>query len=77
MASCCKNTKKGHPCPHHADRCRDGVWYCHVHDPGGVFRENVLAGRRDKAAVVVDRNEARKQEREEAWARALKRMIGD
>jgi hypothetical protein len=32
-------TKKGNLCPINADRCRDGVWYCHVHDPHGTCRK--------------------------------------
>ena len=27
------------PCKVPADRCRDGDWYCHVHDPVGKFQQ--------------------------------------
>lgn len=44
-AACCCTTREGFPCPIEADRDRDGVAYCHVHDPLGKYRQNVKAGR--------------------------------
>ena len=32
---CCMPTKKGNRCSIEADRLRDGLWYCHLHDPFG------------------------------------------
>lgn len=40
MRECCFTTRKGTPCTIPADRSSNGVWYCHVHDPGGVFQAN-------------------------------------
>ena len=34
-------TAKGLPCPIVADRMTRGQWYCHVHDPNGVYRQQV------------------------------------
>lgn len=49
MAQCSQQTKKKKACPVYADRLRwvgrERVWYCHVHDPEGVFREQVEANK--------------------------------
>lgn len=37
LRQCCMKTRKGKSCPINADRCHAGEWYCHVHDPEGVF----------------------------------------
>ena len=36
--NCSALTKNGGKCPHDADRNRNGVWFCHVHDPDGVYQ---------------------------------------
>lgn len=43
---CSATTNEGKPCPLHADRQRDGTWYCHVHDPDGVCQRNLRDMRR-------------------------------
>jgi hypothetical protein len=51
MAKCGAMTKKGKPCPIEADRMDAdliGLWWCHVHDPHGLFRQQVTNKRRDK-----------------------------
>lgn len=45
---CCKQTGKGVPCPIYGDRCRDGQWYCHVHDPQGLFMSQQRCKRAEK-----------------------------
>ncbi len=38
---CCVPTTKGGACGIPADREIDGKWYCHVHDPNGVYQKQV------------------------------------
>jgi len=38
---CSKLTKKGTACPFPGDRCRNGVAYCHVHDPLGTYQRQL------------------------------------
>lgn len=38
---CCTPTTKGGACGIPADRELDGRWYCHVHDPNGVYQKQV------------------------------------
>lgn len=47
---CCAGTRKGKPCPNHADRAHDSRWYCHVHDPEGTFQKQYQARQRAKWA---------------------------
>lgn len=35
---CSKVRKNGRNCMIDADRCVDGVWYCHMHDPTGIYQ---------------------------------------
>ena len=37
MKCCCK-TSKWEDCKVQADRQRGDKWYCHIHDPIGLFR---------------------------------------
>ena len=37
--ACSALTKKGKSCPFYADRCRAGVWFCHLHDPQGTYQQ--------------------------------------
>ena len=37
---CSRLTRKGFPCPIHADRVYEGHPVCHVHDPAGLAAEN-------------------------------------
>lgn len=41
---CESRTKLGTQCKGTGDRVRDGVRYCHVHDPEGVFRKSLGGG---------------------------------
>lgn len=44
-AQCQTTTKKGKPCPHHADRLdKSGEPKCHIHDPEGTYRRKVREG---------------------------------
>ena len=56
MPPCETITRKGKPCPIEADRVREGVWYCHVHDPEGLYRLQVKANAADDR---IDRQERR------------------
>lgn len=38
---CCTPTSKGGACGIPADREIDGKWFCHVHDPNGVYQKQV------------------------------------
>jgi len=37
---CSHKTRKGKPCPFHADRTYEGLPVCHVHDPNGLAAQN-------------------------------------
>ena len=45
---CSSTTRKGKQCPIDADRLRDGEWFCHVHDPLGLFRQQQQANWQDR-----------------------------
>lgn len=49
---CSAQTKKKQPCPNHADRCHNGVWYCHVHDPHGIFRQQHPSKSKGEPALI-------------------------
>jgi hypothetical protein len=50
-SGCSALTKKGTPCPHHADRLvlnEAGTAYlsvCHIHSPDGNYQQNVIRQR--------------------------------
>ena len=61
---CSVVTAKKHLCTIYADRMRLGVAYCHVHDPEGVFAQQVRAyrgGRESRRAMKVRKREERQQ----------------
>lgn len=45
IRQCTMRTKKQRPCPINADRLHLGNWYCHVHDPEGLFQQQARAKR--------------------------------
>lgn len=53
LRPCSCLTAKRIPCPINADRERDGVWFCHVHDPLGECQRK-LKKPRDASAMVRD-----------------------
>lgn len=52
MAQCAAVTKKKRPCPIEADRIRDGQWFCHVHDPHGLFQEQMEVKRKERRVLT-------------------------
>jgi hypothetical protein len=47
---CSQHTKQGEPCGVGADRERDGVWFCHVHDPDGAWQGRIRDKRDNRKA---------------------------
>ncbi len=65
---CCRNTIKGEPCKGEEGlRWINGVCYCHIHAPDGLYQENL------KAKHIASRDQ-KKQEHQDAWQRAMQRM---
>jgi len=50
---CSARTRGKGECSIYADRCRDGVWYCHVHDPLGVYRQQRAALKAKEQGAVI------------------------
>lgn len=69
MAICAAVTKKRRPCSIDADRVRDGVWLCHVHDPQGLFRQNVVGKREREAPMRRVKQLKRKSAKRASWLR--------
>lgn len=53
--NCSCLTKKKNPCPIEADRCREGIWYCHVHDPWGINMKNINMKRKARKSREENR----------------------
>jgi hypothetical protein len=50
IMQCSATTTKGLDCPIHADRVRNGKWFCHVHDPEGLYQQQCRDKREFRAA---------------------------
>lgn len=48
LHKCSVPTKRGNQCLIWADRNHDGVWYCHTHDPHGVYQRQMRELRGEK-----------------------------
>lgn len=70
---CCATTRKGFPCLIDADRLHRGQWYCHLHDPDGLYRQQVVARRRNlqrrRSPQLVRARVAEIRAKAEAWNR--------
>ena len=55
MANCSATTKGKDGCTIPADRVRGGSWFCHVHDPEGLFQLQQEAKRQDRIARKRER----------------------
>lgn len=53
LKKCCSRTKRNQPCPIPADRQRDRLSYCHVHDPEGAYQQQIAARRRGETTPMI------------------------
>jgi hypothetical protein len=52
-------TKKKRPCQFFADRLRNGVPYCHIHDPDGTFQQQQIDKLNQTSMFRYDETSAR------------------